>query len=82
MAFKKLFPAPPKHANGWYGYDAQGRILRLVHGITVVPYRSHGGWWDCVVVNGNEVYPRGGHHLYIPEADLLTAEEIQLAPPG
>jgi hypothetical protein len=76
MAFKSTLPLPPKHPNGWYAYDAQGRILRLKTGLVVVPFTLHNGYWDVVIVEGNDTYPRGGYHICVFDEDLLAAEEL------
>jgi hypothetical protein len=76
MAFKLNLPPVAKHANGWAAYDAKGRILRTKNSHVVVPFQMHKGYWDCVVVQGDEVYPRGGYNICVFDEDLLAAEEL------
>jgi hypothetical protein len=76
MAFKTTKPRPPQHPEGWYAYEAQGRILRLETGLIVVPFNRHNGYWDAVIVDGDEVYPRGGHHIIVFDDAVLAADEL------
>ena len=42
--------------------------------------RRNGSWWACVVVrSAHPAYPVGGHHLSIPEAELVRGREVPLA---
>lgn len=76
MAFKLNLPPAPRHLNGWYDYDAKGRVLRLKEGLVVVPFKMHRGYWDAVVVVGNETYPRGGYNICVNDEDIVAAEEL------
>jgi hypothetical protein len=62
-----------------HSYDAQGRVLLLPRiGIVVVPFEKHPFGWKVAVVEGNAMYPRGGHHLSIGDAEIETALEVRL----
>lgn len=58
-------------------YDAKGRILRLPRtGLVVVPFEQVGGGWSCVVVVGNDSYPRDGYCLFVSRVEIETAIEL------
>lgn len=54
-----------------YTHDVKGMVLYMPRtGLTLVPHTQHVGGWDCVVVDGNETYPRGGYDLFIPDNEI------------
>jgi hypothetical protein len=56
-------------------HAAKGRLLLLLRTeMVVVPFQMHSnGGWNCVVVRGNQTYPRGGYELYIGPDEIETA---------
>lgn len=60
-------------------HQAQGLILKLPRtGLVVVPFRSHKGGWDAVVVEGYGAYPVGGYDVSISDTEIETAVELRL----
>ena len=56
---------------------SRGTPLRLRSGITVVILeRASKNGWNCVVVFGNTVYPRGGYDIFVFDEDLREASEV------
>lgn len=63
-----------------YTHDLIGVVLylpRLRH--VVVPYtlRNSGGA-GCVIVEGDETYPRGGYHIDVSDWELQRAERVAI----
>lgn len=48
-------------------------------GLVVVPHLQHRDTWDCVVVVGNETYPRGRNHVGVSEWELQRAPEMPVS---
>lgn len=47
--------------------------------MVMVPHRlTGGGGCDCAVVIGNDMYPRGGYHLFVSRWELQRAERVRL----
>lgn len=58
-------------------YEAGGHLLLLPRlGMVVVPHTKHKSGWDVVVVAGNDMYPRGGHDLFLGALEIETAIEL------
>lgn len=59
-------------------YTAGGRALYFPRtGMVMVPYRMTREGWNCVVVHGNDMYPRGGHDLLVMDYEIETAIELE-----
>lgn len=48
-------------------------------GAIVTPTRDLADGADCIVLDGNGVYPRGGHDIWVPDLELQTAVELDLS---
>lgn len=58
-------------------HDFIGHVLHLPRtGHVVVPFKRQPGGYDAVVIDGDESYPRGGHHLFVFDLELQTAIEV------
>ena len=57
------------------GYvDVKGLVLSFPRtGLVMVPYKRVRGGWNCVVVVGNETYPRGGYDLFVSDEEIRRA---------
>lgn len=57
-----------------WGYAAKGRLLLMPRTeMVVVPFQLTGDGWNCVVVRGNQTYPRGGYELFFGMEEIETA---------
>lgn len=61
-----------------WGHAAKGRLLLMPRTeMVVVPFQMAGGsgtgGWNCVVVRGNQTYPRGGYELFVGMEEIETA---------
>ena len=61
-------------------YDVKGLVLDFPRtGLVMVPYEQRRGGWNCVVVVGNETYPRGGYDLFVSDEEIRRAPEHGVA---
>lgn len=67
-----------------WSHAAKGRLLYLPRTEMVVcPFQmSKGGDWNCLVVRGNQTYPRGGYEVLIFKDEIETAVVIDPNPLG
>lgn len=58
-----------------HSHAAKGRLLYLPRTEMIVcPFQmTRDGDWNCVVVRGNQTYPRGGYELMIFKDEIETA---------
>lgn len=58
-----------------WSHAAKGRLLYLPRiEMVVCPFQmTKDGDWNCVVVRGNQTYPRGGYELLIFRQEIETA---------
>ncbi|MHB1973805.1 MAG: hypothetical protein ACYCR4_05885 [Acidimicrobiales bacterium] len=57
-------------------HDAKGLVLYFPRtGLVMVPYAQVRSGWNCVVVIGNETYPRGGYDLFVSDEEIRRAPE-------
>jgi hypothetical protein len=55
-------------------HDVKGFVLYFPRtGLVMVPYEMTRGGWNCVVVVGNETYPRGGYDLFVSDEEIRRA---------
>lgn len=61
-----------------WSHAAKGRLLYLPRTEMVVcPFQmTKDGDWNCVVVRGNQTYPRGGYEILIFKDEIETATII------
>jgi hypothetical protein len=61
-----------------WSHAAKGRLLYLPRTEMVVcPFqRTAAGDWNCLIVRGNQTYPRGGYELLIFRDEIETATII------
>lgn len=59
-------------------HAAKGRLLYLPRTEMIVcPFqRSSDGAWNCLIVRGNQTYPRGGYEVVIYKDEIETATII------
>jgi hypothetical protein len=63
--------------------NACGQLLLLpLTGLIVVPFVDRSPGYGCVVVQGNEHYPRGGYDLYIGPDEIVRAIPVELVVPS
>lgn len=48
-------------------------------GIVVTPARDTADGAGCIVLIGDDVYPRGGHDIWVSDLELQTAVELDLS---
>ena len=55
-------------------HDVKGLVLYFPRtGLVMVPHKMTRGGWKCVVVVGNETYPRGGYDLFVSDEEIKRA---------
>ena len=61
-----------------YSHAAKGRLLYLPRTEMIVcPFqRTRDGDWNCLIVRGNQTYPRGGYEVLIFKDEIETATII------
>lgn len=61
-----------------WSHAAKGRLLYLPRTEMVVcPFqRTQAGDWNCLVVRGNQTYPRGGYELLVFKDEIETSVVI------
>lgn len=63
-------------------HDLVGVVLYLPRSKhVVVPFKHHQGGMDVVVIEGDETYRRGGHHLSVSDWELQRAELVAIRVP-
>lgn len=61
-----------------YADDPKGQVLRSPRtGLLFVPYREYDSGWDCVIVKGNDVYPVGGHDIYVSRKEIARCRALR-----
>lgn len=58
-----------------WSHTAKGRLLYLPRiEMIICPFQmTRDGDWNCVVVRGNQTYPRGGYELLVFKDEIETA---------
>jgi hypothetical protein len=64
-------------------HDVRGMLLFLPRtGLVVTPFQLYGdGSWGCMVVVGDETYPRGGYDLFVSRWEIQRAVEVSMQAP-
>lgn len=58
--------------------NAKGALLYFPRtGHIMVPFEMHSGGWNCVVVHGDDTYPRGGYSLSVGDREIETAVRLR-----
>lgn len=61
------------------GTNIKGWVLNCQRtGLIVVPIHEHVTGWDCVVIMGNDTYPRGGYNIFVSDKELQRALAVEL----
>ena len=61
-------------------HDVKGLVLYFPRtGLVMVPYEQVRGGWSCVVVVGNETYPRGGYDLFVSDDEIRRATALDIS---
>lgn len=81
-------PEFPRSTNDWTDANAQdepqvrtasakGALLYFPRtGLIMVPFEMHSGGWNCVVVHGDDTYPRGGYSLSVGDREIESAVRL------